>query len=68
VPVNVTSVDTRTVEFRAPLSVEETEQVGKILTNGGQDGYAVNAITPLYSGHQRDQYVTGVRIVLKRIP
>jgi hypothetical protein len=67
-PVNVTSVDTRTVEFRAPLSCEETEQVGKLLANGGQDGYAVNAVTTLYSGNQRDEYVVGVRIVLKKVP
>jgi hypothetical protein len=65
-PVSVSLTDTRTVEFRAPLNTEETERLGKLLVNGGQDGYAVKSVTALYSGNQRDEYVSGMKIVLNR--
>lgn len=64
--VEVKVIDSREITAQSGLTAEQVEQLGKAIVDAGQNGYKLVGVNALYSGHQRDQYVTGMRLRFSR--
>ena len=56
--IEITESDTRSLKAPVPADPIQTEQIGKFLTNAGQDGYSLIKVTAITTG-QRDPYTIG---------
>lgn len=66
--VRVSSVDERTITVSdlTTLTANEVEQVGKNIANAAQDGYTFHSVSTIEAGSQRDPYITGFTIKLRK--
>lgn len=64
--VDLESVDQRTFTIRFPLQPTDVADLGGQIMQAGREGYELRDAEEVHGGHQRDPYVTGVRLRLVR--
>lgn len=64
--IEIETIDRRTITARFPVQPEGVGEIATVLAGAAEEGYRLDGAEHIMSGHQRDEYVVGVKLKLVR--